>query len=71
VSRRVQEHCSIPRAGSAPDHLCGSHALSRWDPDLKAQGCDFEPTHVNPMIALRTAVCCERWDEAWQDTLDE
>jgi len=38
---------------------------------LKGAACDFEPTHVNPMLALRTAVCNERWEEAWQDTLSE
>ncbi|GAC1438793.1 MAG: hypothetical protein NVSMB54_37960 [Ktedonobacteraceae bacterium] len=31
----------------------------------------WEATYVNPMLALRTAVCNERWEEAWQDTLDE
>ncbi len=34
-------------------------------------GMHWEPAHVNPMLALRTAVCSERWDEAWQDTLQE
>ena len=32
---------------------------------LKGPGCGSEPTHVNPMLALRTAVCNDRWDEAW------
>jgi hypothetical protein len=34
---------------------------------LKGAGMHWEPTHVNPMLALRTAACSERWDEAWQD----
>lgn len=38
---------------------------------LKGAGMHWEPAHVNPMLALRTAVCSERWDEAWQDTLQE
>jgi hypothetical protein len=38
---------------------------------LKGAGMHWEPGHVNPMLALRTAVCSERWDEAWQDTLQE
>jgi hypothetical protein len=38
---------------------------------LKGAGMHWEPTHVNPMLALRTAVCSERWDEAWQETLKE
>ncbi len=34
---------------------------------LKGAGMHWEPTHVNPMLALRSAACSERWDEAWQD----
>ncbi len=34
---------------------------------LKGAGMHWEPLHVNPMLALRTAACSERWDEAWQD----
>jgi hypothetical protein len=34
---------------------------------LKGAGMHWEPTHVNPMLALRTAACSGRWDEAWQD----
>jgi|SRR5579859_2325337 len=33
---------------------------------LKGAGMHWEPAHVNPMLALRTAVCNERWDEAWR-----
>lgn len=33
---------------------------------LKGAGMRWAPSHVNPMLALRTAVCNERWDEAWQ-----
>lgn len=38
---------------------------------LKGAGMHWAPMHVNPMLALRTAVCNERWDEAWQDSLAE
>ena len=38
---------------------------------LKGAGMHWEPTHVNPMLALRTAVCSERWDEAWNETTQE
>jgi hypothetical protein len=38
---------------------------------LKGAGMHWEASHVNPLLALRTAVCNERWEEAWQDTLDE
>jgi hypothetical protein len=33
---------------------------------LKGAGMRWERAHVNPMLALRTAVCNERWDESWQ-----
>ncbi|MBV9614664.1 MAG: hypothetical protein JO031_04305 [Ktedonobacteraceae bacterium] len=29
----------------------------------------WEPTHVNPMLTLRTAACSARWDEGWHDLL--
>jgi hypothetical protein len=38
---------------------------------LKGAGMHWEPTHVNPMLTLRTAACSERWDEGWQDLLQE
>ncbi len=38
---------------------------------LKGAGMHWAAAHVNPMLALRTAVCRERWDEAWQDTIQE
>ena len=28
--------------------------------------CDFERTHVNPLLALRTGVCNDRWEETMQ-----
>jgi hypothetical protein len=33
---------------------------------LKGGGMRWERAHVNPMLALRTTVCNERWDESWQ-----
>lgn len=38
---------------------------------LKGAGMHWEPGHVNPMLALRTAVCNERWDEAWQERVQQ
>ena len=38
---------------------------------LKGAGMHWEPAHVNPMVALRTAVCSERWDEAWQEIMHQ
>lgn len=32
---------------------------------LKGAGMHWAPTHVNPMLSLRNAVCNDRWDEAW------
>jgi hypothetical protein len=33
---------------------------------LKGAGMHWAPRHVDPMAALRTAVCADRWDEAWR-----
>jgi hypothetical protein len=38
---------------------------------LKGAGMHWAKSHVNPMLALRTAVCSERWQEAWQDSIAE
>jgi hypothetical protein len=32
---------------------------------LKGAGMHWERTNVNPMLALRNAVCNDRWDETW------
>jgi hypothetical protein len=32
---------------------------------LKGSGMHWAPAHVDPMLALRTIVCTDRWDEAW------
>ena len=32
---------------------------------LKRAGMHWERAHVDPMLALRTIVCSDRWDEAW------
>jgi hypothetical protein len=33
---------------------------------LKGAGMHWERTHVDPMLALRNAVCNDRWEEAWE-----
>lgn len=33
---------------------------------LKGAGKRWQPNNVNPMLALRNAVCNERWSELWQ-----
>ena len=32
---------------------------------LKGSGMHWAPPSVDPMLALRTVVCADRWDEAW------
>ncbi len=32
---------------------------------LKGSGMHWARAHVNPMVALRTIVCSDRWEEAW------
>lgn len=32
---------------------------------LKGAGMHWAPTHVNPLLALRNAICHDRWDERW------
>lgn len=32
---------------------------------LKGAGMRWERSHVNPMLALRTAVCDDQWEQAW------
>jgi hypothetical protein len=32
---------------------------------LKGSGMHWAPASVDPMLALRTIVCADRWDEAW------
>jgi hypothetical protein len=38
---------------------------------LKGAGMHWASNHVNPMLALRTAACSKRWEEAWQDSIAE
>ena len=32
---------------------------------LKGSGMHWAPQHVDPLLALRTVVCADRWEEAW------
>jgi hypothetical protein len=34
---------------------------------LKGAGMHWRPDNVNPMLALRAALCSERWDAAWNE----
>lgn len=38
---------------------------------LKGAGMHWQPNHVNPMLALRCAICNGRWDEAWQQIVHQ
>ncbi len=33
---------------------------------MKGPGMRWEPTHVNPMLAMRNLACNDRWAEGWQ-----
>jgi hypothetical protein len=33
---------------------------------LKGSGMHWAPSHVNPMLALRSAVCSNRWEDTWE-----
>lgn len=35
------------------------------EPRLKGAGMRWAPEHVNPMVALRTLLCNNRWEEDW------
>src|SRR5207302_9118495 len=37
---------------------------------LNGAGMRWERSHVNPMLALRTEVCHDRWDETWVRTCE-
>lgn len=38
---------------------------------LKGAGMRWERSHVNPMLALRTAVCDDQWEPAWLQTCQQ
>jgi hypothetical protein len=38
---------------------------------LKGAGMHWEPTHVNPMLALRNGICNEQWQQTWRQSLAE
>lgn len=61
---------------SPPYHVCGwpigsgmvERANTRVvEARLKGAGMHWAPTHVNPLLALRSAVCSDRWDATWEE----
>jgi hypothetical protein len=38
---------------------------------LKGAGMHWAGAHVNPMVALRTVACSDRWQEAWPQIVEE
>lgn len=38
---------------------------------LKGAGMHWARRHINPMVALRTIACNDRWEEAWPGIMDE
>jgi hypothetical protein len=41
---------------------------ARWQ---RGRECDFQRKNVNPMLALRNAVCNDRWREMWQKAVGQ
>ena len=35
---------------------------------LKGAGMHWAPSHVNPLLSLRSAECNQRWEESWQQS---
>lgn len=38
---------------------------------LKGAGMHWAPEHVDPMVALRTVACADRWEEAWPQIVEQ
>ena len=38
---------------------------------LKGAGMRWQRSHVNPMLALRTAGCLDQWEQAWQQACNQ
>lgn len=38
---------------------------------MKGAGMHWAPAHVDPMVALRTIACADRWEEAWPQIVDQ
>jgi hypothetical protein len=49
--------------GSGPVESANKRVVERR---LKGPGMHWEREHVDPMLALRNAVCSDRWAEAWE-----
>lgn len=67
--RRDQINYALWRAAGYP---IGSGAVESAnkvvvEARLKGAGMHWHRRHVNPMVALRTALCSDRWDAAWAD----
>ena len=44
-------------------------ALPKARIEISADGMHWAPEHVNPMVALRTTLCSQRWAVAWPAVL--
>jgi hypothetical protein len=67
VTREAQLDCPRFRAAGYP---IGSGAVESAnklvvEARLKGSGMHWAPRHVNPMLALRTVACNQRWAETW------
>jgi hypothetical protein len=69
ISPHARTSCSIrpikPLAGPSARGWWRVPTSRSCRRDAYGPGMRWEPTHVNPMLALRTAVCNDQWSEAW------
>jgi hypothetical protein len=65
--RRDQVHYAAFRAQGYPigSGIVESANKLVVEARLKGAGMHWAPAHVNPMLALRTVACADRWAEAW------
>ena len=57
----------LPRGRATRSAAASSRAPTRSSSRIgsRAAACTGHPRSVDPMLALRTIVCADRWDEAW------
>jgi hypothetical protein len=71
---RLCERCQDPEADKKLRYLATRRELmgvtdlsASWLAHWLGHGGERKPAHVNPMLARHSAVCNERWTEAWQE----
>jgi hypothetical protein len=46
-------------------HMVESANKNVVEARFKGAGMHWQRTHIDPLLALRSIVCSDRWDEAW------